>query len=812
LHPLPVSLLSQVLAYRLDAITFVLVALASGALVGVWLRRRAGQSLPRVQALLAVGLVASGVGLAEWSGERERSLLRSILQGLAPTYASELERMGHERITLETSERDPRYQQLLEAQKRWLRVNPVVSDIYTFRKRPDGTNVLVVDSETDYDHNGRFEGEREQRTAIGEPYLQHDPGLELALKGTPNFDDVIVSDRWGTWVSAFEPLHDANGRVEGVVGVDYPAADWAGAIAWRRLSILTLTGAVLAILLASGGSVLLLRAEIERRKETEAALRESETMFRSVVGTAGSAILVLSVHGTIQELNREAARLYGLTQEDATGKDFLSLHSGDVGVAELEAELRSVLGTGLTRSVETRTHADGPQSRTVLWNIARMDGGSGEPVGLIVTGQDISERALLEEQLRESRDAAEAASRAKGQFLANMSHEIRTPMTAILGFAETLQESGLPESEKLSAIQTIRRNGAFLLSLINDTLDISKIESGKMAVELVACSPCGLLAEVMSLLRVPADAKGLELVVDCKTPLPEQMLTDPTRLRQVLVNLVGNAIKFTEDGQVRVTISMVREEGSEPRIRFDVVDSGIGMSEAQSEGLFQAFMQADSSMARRYGGSGTGLAISSSLCRMLGGDVVLVSTTPGRGSHFRAEVSAGPLDGVAMVNDPDQAMAIIAEAAEKSKGKGDTPRLHARVLLAEDGPDNQVLISHILRKAGAQVEIAENGAVALRAALEARDAGQPFDCILMDMQMPELDGYQATRVLRRAGYPGPIVALTAHAMAGDRERCIEAGCDDYATKPIDRKKLIQLVAEYSEMGGLPLRANGVIGS
>lgn len=206
-------------------------------------------------------------------------------------------------------------------------------------------------------------------------------------------------------------------------------------------------------------------------------------------------------------------------------------------------------------------------------------------------------------------------------------------------------------------------------------------------------------------------------------------------------------------------------------------------------------------MARRYGGSGMGLAISRRLCRMLGGDVELVSSAPGVGSQFRAEVDVGSLDGVALVDDPTRALAVVSEALEKTKAKDQLPRLAGRILLAEDGPDNQVLIAHVLRRAGAEVEIAENGALALRAALEARDRGQPFDCILMDMQMPEMDGYQATRALRRAGYPGPIVALTAHAMSGDRERCIEAGCDDYATKPIDRKQLILLVAEYSGLGG-----------
>ncbi|MGV3724017.1 MAG: ATP-binding protein [Actinomycetota bacterium] len=799
MHPLLIALLSHVLDYRLDAVAFCLLALASGGFVNARLRRRAGAGLPRRTAFLSVGLVLIGVAAAEWSGVRVRTLLRGTVLGIAPTYAAEMERMGHAQIRLDTPQNDPRLRALIAAQKRWLSVNPVVSDIYTFRKNAAGETVLLVDSETDYNRDGRIEGEREQRTAIGEPYPHHQPGLELAFKGVSNLTDAIVLDRWGAWVSAFEPLRDATGKVEAVLGVDYPAIDWLSAIAWRRMSALLLIGALNAILLASSASLLLLRAEIERRKETEAALRGSAATLRSVIGAAGSAIFVLSQDGSILDMNREAARLYGLSEVQGCGRDFWDLHPHTHEAESLRTEIARVLQDGTTRSVEASVSARSEERKTILWNIARMGGDQEAPVRLIVIGQDITERAKLERELRESRDAAEAANRAKGEFLANMSHEIRTPMTAILGFSELLQEPGIPDAERLTAIQTIRRNGAFLLSLINDILDISKIESGKLAVERVAFSPCRLLAEVAALLRVRADSKGLSLVIECAPPIPEEIQTDPTRLRQVLVNLVANAIKFTETGTIRVVGSLVREDGREPRIRFDVHDTGIGMTEEQTQGLFQTFSQGDASMARRYGGSGMGLAISRRLCRMLGGDVELVSSTPGQGSHFRAEVGAGPLEGALMLDDPAQALTVASDT--KTKSRNDLPKLTCRLLLAEDGPDNQVLIAHVLRRAGAQVEIAENGAVALRAALEARDRGQPFACILMDMQMPEMDGSQATRALRRAGYPGPIVALTAHAMAGDRERCIEAGCDDYVTKPIDRKKLILLMAEYAGLEG-----------
>jgi len=304
----------------------------------------------------------------------------------------------------------------------------------------------------------------------------------------------------------------------------------------------------------------------------------------------------------------------------------------------------------------------------------------------------------------------------------------------------------------------------------------------------------------------------LTLSAELAGPLPETILTDPLRLRQILVNLVGNAIKFTERGEVRVGARLISGLGrgtvpfssdenrdSPPkagpaRLQFEVTDTGIGMSEEQVANLFQPFSQVDGSTSRRFGGTGLGLAISKRLAEALGGTIE-VHSAPGKGSTFSVTIDPGPLEGIGVLH-PTEAVASPAAPGAAPAGEGKIA-LCARVLLAEDGPDSQRLISLVLKKAGADVTSVENGQLALEAALAARDAGNLFDVILMDIQMPVMDGYEATRALRDRGYTGPIIALTAHAMTGDRQRCLDAGCDDYAAKPIDRRQLLATVARWA---------------
>jgi CheY-like chemotaxis protein len=264
------------------------------------------------------------------------------------------------------------------------------------------------------------------------------------------------------------------------------------------------------------------------------------------------------------------------------------------------------------------------------------------------------------------------------------------------------------------------------------------------------------------------------------------------RLRQILVNLVGNAIKFTDRGEIRIAARLT-DDRSRPRLRFDVTDTGIGMNEQQIGRLFQAFSQVDSSAARKFGGTGLGLTISKRLTEALGGSID-VRSVPGQGSTFSVMIDPGPLDGISLIQNAQEVLLACPQTA--TAATRDTIELRGHVLLAEDGPDNQRLISFLLKKAGAEVTAVENGQLAVEAALAAREADEPFDVILMDMQMPVMDGYEATQRLRKKGYTGPILALTANAMAEDRQKCLEAGCDEYVTKPIDRATLLGTIAHH----------------
>lgn len=422
---------------------------------------------------------------------------------------------------------------------------------------------------------------------------------------------------------------------------------------------------------------------------------------------------------------------------------------------------------------------------------------------LLTALRDVTVQRNAEADLREAREKAEEANQSKSEFLANMSHEIRTPMTAILGYADLLAEQSSSDTdhpERLEYIDTIRRNGEHLLAIINDILDLSKIEAGKMTVESVPMRLDALVRDVMDLMQVKANAKGLALDSIVESNIPMIIDSDPIRLRQILVNLLGNAIKFTEIGRVRLRVCYVPSQNS---LRLSVEDSGIGMTESQLQRLFQAFVQADSSTARRFGGTGLGLRISKRLAQMLGGDIS-VTSEPGAGSVFCLSLALEKINENNWLT-PDEACAAAMQKKEAIESSTKLPT-HAlqgmRILLAEDGPDNIRLISFHLRKAGAEVTTVENGKLTVEQMTQDGTVDGPlevpsrFDVILTDMQMPEMDGYQATSLLREKGCTLPIVALTAHAMAGDLQKCLDAGCSNYTTKPIDRKRLIEVLQQY----------------
>lgn len=400
--------------------------------------------------------------------------------------------------------------------------------------------------------------------------------------------------------------------------------------------------------------------------------------------------------------------------------------------------------------------------------------------------QMINELEETRQTLKEAQQAAEVATQAKSHFLANMSHEIRTPMTAILGFSELLQDDAFSGAERSKAIQTIQRNGMYLLDVINNILDLSKVEAGRLEVETRKLNPVDLLLDVKDLLNEQAQARNNTLLVEFQGTIPEVIQTDPTRLKQALVNIAGNAIKFTEHGTVRIILECDQQN---ELLSYHVVDTGVGIPAGLIQHIFQPFSQADASTTRRHRGTGLGLPIAKRIAEMLGGNLSVQSES-GKGSKFTLSIATGPLTNVPMVISFDRATETRSTPIEYSVNS----QISGRVLVVEDGPDNQRLIRFLLNKAGADVTIAKNGEEGINLALAAMQGPDPFHLILMDMHMPVMDGYQATQVLRRTGYTGQIVALTVQTVNYENDKCLAAGCDACLSKPIDRKSFIPEIA------------------
>lgn len=575
---------------------------------------------------------------------------REKLLGYAPSYALVFEKMEHALLTEATPADNLVYRSLIEYEIAWLKANPFVSDIYTMKKSKAGRIHFVVDSETDYDRNGRYEGARELRTRIGETYDKDIRELNGAFAGVPGFTETPYHDRWGSWVSAFVPLYDKHGKVDGVLGLDFCADSYTSEIRASRLYlILSLTGIYIFI------------------------------------------ITVLIFNRIISDRN---------------------------------AELKVALAK------------------------------------------------------------AESAAKAKADFLANMSHEIRTPMNGILGMINLLSDTELSVEAK-RYLRLIRESGDMLLSIINDILDFSKIEANKITPEMYPFNVRQAVEDIVDLLGVRAGEKGVAIACALDDSLPEAVVGDVTKFRQVLTNLVGNAIKFTQQGEVKIT-GRARPTAEGHELYFSVSDTGPGIPEDARQKLFQSFSQVDASTTKKFGGTGLGLAISKGLCEAMGGKIWL---EPGaeKGATFSFSFLAGR---VAEVSAPRLA---LAPKFDTDLGN----RLPLRILVAEDNAVNQVLVIRFLEKLSYKADLAGNG-------LEVLDALglKAYDLVLMDCHMPEMDGFVATKNIHKrfsaASRPW-IVAVTAGASAEDRARCLEAGMDDVITKPLTPATVELMLRKYGEL-------------
>ncbi|MFK7885271.1 MAG: ATP-binding protein [Gammaproteobacteria bacterium] len=513
---------------------------------------------------------------------------------------------------------------------------------------------------------------------------------------------------------------------------------------------------------------------------------------RSALDTISEGLIAIDTKGQVMLANAAFATLCGRDADALVGISVADLAwvGDEDGQVKHPWERTLQDSQAVINESMTLKDKDGKQ-RTFLVNCSPVLGGNGKALGALIGLGDVTELEEKEIQLRRSKEEAEAANRSKSEFLANMSHEIRTPMNAILGFTNLLKRGYAKNAQQRQEyLQTIESSGSFLLELINDLLDLSKIEAGSLTMETLECEAHLVVRDVCTTLQLRAQENNVDLSFAVTTEIPQHIQTDPTRLRQIVTNLLGNAIKFTSDGTVDVTVALDADDPT--LLAVAVTDSGVGMTEDQTKAIFEPFVQADSSITRRFGGTGLGLSISRRFARALGGDIY-VDSTAGVGSTFTARIATGNTEGVPRISPEAASQAVHIEEAVS------TSSLHlpnAHVLVADDNKQNRDLLRLVLEEHGLRVTTAVNGEEAVAAVSESM-----FDIILMDVQMPVMDGYEATRAIRSSGIEVPIIALTALLIGEARDALLEAGFDAFFAKPIDVDGLLELIAE--KLGSLP---------
>jgi PAS domain S-box-containing protein len=549
------------------------------------------------------------------------------------------------------------------------------------------------------------------------------------------------------------------------------------------------------------------------QEELRIARRESE----AIVSAAGDmAVFRLNTEGLVESWNASAERVHGYAASEILGSEFSIFYpSGQKHGETLDTLLRSSLEKGLHREQGWRLRRGGTPFWALTSTLPIFDA-EGQLGGFWQIVIDASERKRMERELRVAREAAQAAEKAKTTFLANLNHEIRTPLGGMLGFAELMANPHQSSADRADLLQLIKKNGEQLSSVIHDLLDLSRIESGREEIEALQFNLLDFIRDLSQRFRPLARAKSLRFDIVLESPIPEIVISDAARLRQILDNLIDNAIKFTDRGSVTLSLRLLHTtvSTSTTQLGFVVRDTGSGMNAEQRALLFKPFMPGDSSTTRKFAGTGLGLALARGLARAMGGDLFLTESIPDRGSTFTLALPVASFEDSPLIKQLPLEIALgehwgenVARPRDGAAGGAANEKAPARdrapyrsrprklegmrILLVEDAPDNQLLTSKFLRMEGASVEIAQNGVEGVE---KARDGD--FDLVLMDIQMPIQDGYEATSRLRRGGYSKPIIALTARAMKEERQRCLRSGCDDHITKPIDRATLLNKILAH----------------
>ncbi len=590
---------------------------------------------------------------------------------------------------------------------------------------------------------------------------------ELATSITPGFDALVFK---------------ASRGIEDIYELTYIRKDGTRLPAMVSVTALRDANGVIIGYLLIGTDNTARKLVEEEKKKSDQRLRDQQFYTRSLIESNIDALMTTDPSGIITDVNKQMEALTGCTRDELIGAPFKDCFTDP---ARAEAAINRVLSEKSVTDYELTARARDGKQTVVSYNATTFYDRSRTLQGVFAAARDVTERKRVEAELQQAKADAESASRTKSDFLASMSHEIRTPMNAIMGIADLLAKTSLtPEQDNF--VQIFRRSGDNLLNLINDILDLSKVEASQLDLEQTGFALGDHLDKVMEMVAGRAQEKGLTLTCEIAPGVSNDLLGDPTRLRQVLLNLLGNAIKFTETGTVSLTVHPDPDLAVPTALRFQVTDTGIGVAGNKLARIFERFTQADSSTTRRFGGSGLGLTISKRLVELMGGRISVTSIV-GKGSVFTFSV-------------PFEVCAASARAISAPVGAGPAvalPRL--RILMAEDSPDNRTITLAYLEETPYRIDVAETG----KAAFEMFRTGD-YDLILMDRQMPVMDGLSATRAIRaweKANdlTPTPIIALTASALKGDRETCLAAGCTAYLTKPIKQEALLQAIVDFSAL-------------